>query len=165
MRLVIIGAALFSIHQYMSHTHSERVKRTIDYIDRFEVGEISRSYTNIVSVLNLSSDFVARSIERDLAADAQEEIFSQVVLAVVLDFKHDKGKGIAIDLDSVIGFIGGLQICVDQSLCDERLSRAFFGATAQRLYENFRPYILWRRQTDPNYGTQFEKFAAHASAT
>lgn len=79
-------------------------------------------------------------------------------LAMFLVTDSDGGKGLENELDIIVRFFNGVQICLENGLCDRKVANAFLGSYAQSIWANFGPYIESRRSIIDGYGAGLELF-------
>ncbi len=152
----LMTGIVFSIYQFLAYQQADRVKYTFQYVEKYDderfldarraVSEVLRSYEKKIASFNTVR----------MNADAEEKLRGRFAMFLVND-SNDK-KGIAHELDLLVSFFSGVQICIEKKLCDKPVANAFLKSHADSLWTNFGPYIKGRRDTVDNYGLGLELF-------
>lgn len=152
----LILGGLFAAWQYWEAKLDAQIARTIAYVDRFESGSVGQARGEIrEELLPYMSQF--REVT---AAGISDQDRDELVLSIA----EANDSRIARNLDHVVDFFQGLNICVEEGLCDRRVAMAYFQTSdARDLWTNFEPYVRLRRENNPLYGREFERYASGAS--
>lgn len=159
MTLGVIGGGLWGFYQYDQLRQSQRVERTMAYIQRYEEGSTAIAVIHMRTTLRayveqfnaLQADGVSASDRRDMILTIADE--------------NVDGRSIADDLDAIAQFYQSLKTCIDENLCDARVGRRYFSDPARELWIDFRPYFEERRKNNQRYAAELEALADLGSGT
>lgn len=154
--IVVLVGVVFSIYQFLSYQHDERVKYTFQFVEKFDDDRFIEARRTVSEALRSYEQKISRLNEVRMNASAETKLRDRLAQFLVNDTNNN--NGIARELSLLIGFFNGLQICIEENLCDKPVAHAFFRSQADSIWINFRPYIEGRRKAVQNYGLGLELF-------
>lgn len=147
VKFVIIGGLATAYIQWKETQQNSRINKTFDYIHSYEHGEILQSRENIRRLIKSYEDQYYDIV-------FSEEKSRQLALAFV---NGDAGVSISDDIDRLVDYFRGLDICIQQSLCEKSVALIYFGEILIDYWKWFEPYIDERRKNNnPSFGSAFE---------
>ncbi len=159
--LAKIGAVFvvaFGIYQYLDSKTGVRITRTQDFMKEYSSGSVAEARHTVSQTLRSNLPVIEKLRALSMKPEAATDAHADIVRFFVWDSRDS--KGLADELDTVIDFYERLVICVENSLCDRSIARAYFQADALWLFRNFRPYILDRRANSPNFAVVAERLTS-----
>ncbi len=154
--IVVLGGVVFSIYQFLAYQHEERVKFTFQFVEKFDDERFLDARRTVSQALQSYEQKIARLNQARMSADAEKKLRGRLAQFLVND--SNDNKGIVRELNLLIGFFNGLQICIEKNLCDRPVAIAFFNSHADSIWANFGPYVEQRRKAVKNYGLGLELF-------
>lgn len=157
-KLALVSGITFSVFQFLVYQQAERVKYTFTYVERYDGEPLLTARRRISDAIRDHEDKIAQLNTARMSPEAASRV--KIRLASFLVNDANAGNGIAREIDQVVGFFNGLEVCIGEQLCDAKVADAFLATQAQTLWINFGPYIEGRRKLVANYGLGLEQFAA-----
>ncbi|TAD75326.1 MAG: hypothetical protein EAY70_10615 [Sphingomonadales bacterium] len=168
----LLVGGIFAAIQYVDAKAAQRTSRTFEYIERYESGDVAEARRAINRVLRpyleQFEDLEAEGLPRKERDDVVRSIIRAEVEIQSASSAKAAGNPSAIEspetvedkIDRVVEFYDGLKVCVDEELCNERVTVNYFSPDEARIFwDNFYPYIMDRRANYPRYGDALEAFA------
>lgn len=155
-KVALVSGILFSIYQFNAYKQDERVRYTFQFIERFDSDRFLTTRTMIESALRSQEAAIAEINRARVSPEAERALRTRVALFLVND--SNRGQGIVREVELLVDFFDGLEICLDERLCDRGTASAFLESHAKMLWTNFAPYIEGRRALIPSYGRGLEAF-------
>ncbi|MEO1659312.1 MAG: hypothetical protein AAFR65_16525 [Pseudomonadota bacterium] len=146
---------IFGVVEYFDRKDETRVSRTQELMKEYATGPLRDAQNVINSTIldHLASIEAIRAVQWD--ADAAATAHADIVQFLVWDSRD--ADGLVREIDDLLEFYERVTICVETRLCDREVARAYFTTDADWLFENFRPYILQRRENAPGFATISER--------
>ena len=130
---VFIGG-VFALIQHYDKASSERVKTTLDYVQRFNKDPLQKARIRLEEFWNEQAESVFGK-----TANSEKELAEFIVTTI----RNNKlGKDMAL----LIEFFENLHACICGKLCDEDTAKRFFGKYSFDFYGLFFPYLEEQRQ-------------------
>jgi hypothetical protein len=161
-KLALLAGIIFSVVQFLAFQKAEQVKYTFQFVEKFDTGSFLQARQAISDALRQHENKIAQLNATRMSPDAEAKIRARLAQFLVND--SNNGKGIARELDLVLRFFNGLQICLEKELCNREVADAFLLAYARSIQGNFRPYIEERRKIVRGYGLGLELFLKTSKA-
>lgn len=150
--LALIGGGGFAIQQYIDKKHDDRVKETLNFLDRY----YDDPFLSARAELSKAWDAHAHEEDELLGSPSStNEAIHKFFVKVVHD-EHIEGAS-----SMVVDFYGALDSCVMEKICDRATARRFFQDDAKVYYHRGYAYIMEQRK-DRNihlFGSGMENFA------
>jgi len=143
--------ALFAAFQYLEQVQANRVKATIELVQRFGTPPISQHWDRLEEAwLNVENEFPKHIADQD---DWNKFVGDTV-----------EGAKILPDIMSIVEFFKTVEICVENNICDKSSAEAFFLGDATHFVHLHYPVIEKRRDArhDQSLGSETEKFIRNA---
>ena len=153
--LVILGGG-FTAYQYHQSLVTARVERTFEYVEAVSRGKEAKARLAITAELLARQDQLRALREKKLSPKDARQVHAGLVRMLVQDSRG--GRGLELELDSLVNLFQEVEICIDRSLCDAGVAQAFLGETGRSLWDNFEPYFIEQRTLIPNYAAGMEHF-------
>ncbi|MGH1417976.1 MAG: DUF4760 domain-containing protein [Hyphomicrobiaceae bacterium] len=154
--LGLLAGIIFSIYQFLAFQQADRVKYTFQYVEKYDDERFIAARRTISEALRSYEQKIARLNTVRMNAEAEKKLRDRFAMFLVNDTNNK--KGIAQELDLLIGFFNGVQICIEKKICDKPVALAFLKSHAETIWSNFGPYIRDRRKIVENYGLGLELF-------
>lgn len=155
-KIALMGGIVFSLYQFFAFQNSERIKYTIQFVEKYDGANFLRARQTISAVLRQHEGKIAQLSSIRISPNADAKLRARMAQFLVKDSNNK--EGIAKELDLVVRFFNGLQICIENNLCDRSIADAFLLAHAKNIWLNFGPYIVSRRKIISGYGLGIELF-------
>lgn len=150
--VTIIGAfagGLIALMQYFDKSTSERVKETLEYVDRYDKEPLQSSRSRLEDFWSPRAEKV---FEKQKAGERE-----------LYDFMNStiRKNGLEHDINLLIDFFERLRTCTCANLCDEATVRRFFAKEAYDLHGSVFPYVSEQRLRlkDKSIGVALESLA------
>jgi hypothetical protein len=132
--LLALGVgAWFAVVQYLDKEKGDRVKYTLDFLDRQGRDPVSKARRSLVIAWGKHENELMALLKNPKATSTDLKV---LVLDVV-----DREK-IVPDVFTMVDFYDGLQICVAREVCDSRTAQALFRHDAKAFFNLHRPLFL-----------------------
>lgn len=149
-----VGGGGWAILQSIADHKSQRVERTISYIERYQSGDVSQSLDRI---------FMAQQkLRRDLKHEPSPDGDERGRYLETLETRIEDGEINGNDINKVISFYENLFLCQDKEICDFETALSFFGGDEScSFYSNFAQYIETRKPRNKDLARGLKWFAEH----
>jgi len=158
LKVLVITGSIGGIYQYFDVKQENRVKKTMEFLDNFNSGNLQSAQLNLSEFWE---GYHAKIRQLNQATVENEEartlILERIVLPVISHNKQQK------DIDLMVGFFENLQVCIVGRICEEHTTKIFFGSYAASFFNLYEPWIKRRREIIPNYACQLQFFARQVS--
>lgn len=146
LKATLIIGAVIAVAEYRDRRIDLKVARTLAYGERFEGADYRTSRARIRQALVAA---LAARKDQNAAADP----------ALDAAYRSFGGTGVMPELSDVTGFLNGLEVCIQEDLCDERTSRRLFGPYASSFWRAFEPVVADQRAGEtPDFALETEAF-------
>lgn len=153
LKVILITASLSAVYQYFDVKQENRVKKTMEFLDHFSSGQLQDAQMKLSASWSDYHDDIKQLNQIPVKSEKDKAlIIENMVLQVVLHREQSK------DIDLLVIFFENLQICIDNRICDQRVSQSFFGEYASGFFSLYQPWIKERRKLIPNYACQLQAF-------
>lgn len=133
--LAILCGGIFGLIEYCEYKKSNRIKNSLNLVERYNKGEILRSRITSGAVWqDLNEELVSLS-QRDNSPEAYEGF----VLAVISEKKLTK------EVSSIMGFYEETAICMSAGLCEEDTINSYFSKSGRSFFNKYYPYVCSQR--------------------
>lgn len=154
LKVLVITGSIGGIYQYFDVKQENRVKKTMEYLDSFNSGNLQNAQLNLSEFWE---GYHAKIRQLNQATVENEEaramIMERIVLPIVMHNNQQK------DIDLLTRFFENLQVCIMGRICDEYTATIFFGSYAASFFDLYEPWIKKRREIIPDYACQLQFFA------
>lgn len=155
-KIALLAGIIISLYQFLEYQKAERIKYTIQFVEKYDRDNFLRARQKVSDVLRQHEKKIVQLNTIRMSADADSKLRSRMAQFLVMD--SNNGTGIAKEIDLVVRFFNGLQICIENNLCNPSIANAFLLAHAKNIWLNFGPYIIKRRKIISGYGLGIELF-------
>jgi len=162
---VIIGGA-FALYQFQVARADLRVERTLRLVERFEGDAYLTAQGRAAAISaraseqidQIDADPVASSLPAKVLADERQRLIVASAYETV-DGQSDLSSSILL----IVGFFGGVSVCVDRGVCDGDTAHQFLDPYATEFWHTFYPVIVFERANSrPNFAKEMEAFVSQA---
>ena len=149
--IALVAGGGFAVYQYLQKENGDRVKETLNFLDRYNKSPFSEARRTVAGVWERHSDKQNVLLSKS-PFSAQE--YNDFALDVI---QHEK---IGPDILLLIEFFESLEICVRKEICDSQVAMLFFQPEARALYNQHFAKISFERtkRTDPRLAHELEAF-------
>lgn len=154
LKVILITASLSAVYQYFDVKQENRVKKTMEFLDNFSSGQLLNTRLKLNEYWSDYEDEFER-LNRGAIENEKERalIIEKIVLPIVSkNYEHRES------VDLLVNFFANLKTCIDNGICDERVSQNFFGEYATSLFNFYQPWIKKRRKLIPDYACELQAF-------
>jgi hypothetical protein len=149
--VAVVAGGSFALVQFFSAKHVEKINRTMEYIQRYEDGNVASARRSINDAI--------RPMEKDIQNLPEKP--DPMVYFAGLDDLIRQGKIQESQIDIVVDFYEGLSVCVRNQICDQTVAMAYFGGDESVNFgRSFKKYIGDRRINNHCYAEGLLWFAA-----
>lgn len=147
----LLGGGIFGIQQYLVKEEGDRVKETLNFLDRYHQEPFVSSRMKIYQAWHKY-----RHDERRITDAA---VFDEAAFRTFIN-ETIKTEELTTSIDLVTDFYAALEICVTANVCDEDLALLLFHTDAMAHFNRHFPYIESLRidQNDPDVASRLEHF-------
>lgn len=162
--MILALSAIAAVYQYWIARADRHVEQTFAFIERFDNDRLAAAQRSVDDLAGNAGQSIAAQLAAYEAAgmDRREvdafadRLFVEAVLA-------QAGKKAAGDVPpallEITSFFNGLQICIEEGLCDKSTAHAFLDTYAVSFWQTFEPVILHVRGKDrPRFADGMERF-------
>lgn len=149
--LSLIAAGSFGIFQYLDKKRDDRIKETLEFLDRYNGDVLIKSRERIADVWR-GHDAEQNRILNDPSLSADDfYAFTRKVI-------HD--ENLSGQIAHVHDFFAALYICVENQICEKDVAILLFQADARAYFNQHYAYIVEQRARgkDATIGGGLEKF-------
>lgn len=159
-KIAIVLGIVFSAYQFVNYQKDERIRYTFGYIDKFDGERYLAARGRIEETLRAHETKIAHFNAQRMTSEAGQDLRRKIANFLVNESRN--GAGIVADLDLLVDFFEGIEICLTENLCERGVAEAFLQKQSEMLWLNFGPYIEDRRTIIGTYGRGLEAFALRA---
>lgn len=133
--LAIICGGIFGLIEYCDYKKSNRVKNSLDLVERYNKGETlkNRVITGVVWQ-GLNEELVSL-----LKNNRSPEAYEGFVISVIIE------KDLAKEVSSLMGFYEETAICVNAGICDANTINSYFSKSGRSFFNKYYPYVCSQR--------------------
>lgn len=157
--VAILGAVWVGI-EYFSNQKSQKIQNTLEFVSRFDESEFSHSRQMIFHAIESRIEAI-KELNQDFAkGEITKEQYDELVrYETKLIVENGKSGNISNDLLRVSDFYTGLNICVENKVCDKSTADKFFRPFASSFWDWFRDYFVsGRAENGKDFGSGIEGF-------
>ncbi len=162
--IVLALSAIAAVYQYWIARADRHVEQTFKFIERFDGDRLAAAQRAVddlagnagKSIAENTSAYQAAGLPQSEISELTDRLFVEAVLAQA----EQKATGdVPSSMLEVTSFFNGIQICIDEGLCDKSTAHAFLDTYAASFWQTFVPVIRHVRKTDrPHFAEGLERF-------
>ncbi len=153
-KMILVLASIGAVYQYFDIKQENRVKQTMEQLKRFNSGKLHTSRLKLSATWGAYQKSFEILNQQTVASEQDKlRIQAKIVLSIIHQNKLQK------DVSELVDFFDNLQVCVKHRICDEEVSRDFFGDYIDYFYHLHKPWIEIQRIAIPRYACQLQAFA------
>ena len=155
LKAILIMGGVLAAWQYFAVQQENRVKQTMEQLKSFN------SDPMLAATLKLQQVWDAQqlNIQKINKHAVKNEEVKNTLLKSYID-KVIKTNQLQHDIELVVSFFDNLNICIENNICDKKVSRAFFIEYANSFYQLHKPWIEDRRRNIPGYACNLWAFVS-----
>lgn len=140
--LGVFAGGIFGLIQYVEKSKGERVKATLDYVDRYNKSPLLEAQTQLNEFWN------ARAADVFAQQKAGEAQLSAYVDGAIREHRLES------NVELLVSFFENLRACTCAELCDQATVNRFFDKHAYDWHGLLYPYLAKQRERlcDPTFG-------------
>lgn len=167
--IILALSAIAAVYQYWIARADRHVEQTFSFIERFDGDRLSAAQRAVDDLAgNAGQTIAARVAAYEAAGVAQADVdvlSDRLFVEAVLAQAGDEVAGdVPPQVLEITSFFNGLQICVEEGLCDRSTAHAFLDTYAASFWQTFGPVIRHVRAKDrPHFADGMERFLKQAS--
>lgn len=159
----LVGSAIFSAYQYYNSRADRHVEQTLKLLERFESDRFEAAQRTIdqlaINAGQGAQRAVAESATTDTSVAERESMRDRVFVEAVMASNSAKNGDVPGPVIEITSFFNGLEVCIEQDLCDGKVAHASLDAYAASFWKTYRPVILYARGTQrPQFAADMERF-------
>lgn len=151
----LVAGGLFGVVQYMEKDRGDKIKVTLDFLDRLNRSPVLDARKNVFEAWEKHRLELDEILNKQASGDDE---LDSLILRVV-----DQHR-LFSSLITLIDYYDSLEICVAKMVCDEPTSAALFANDARVFFALHYPFIEKERQarSDASFAVHLERFAKMA---
>lgn len=166
--MILALSAIAAVYQYWIARADRHVEQTFAFIERFDSDRLAAAQRTIDDLAGNAGQAIAAQVatyeQAGMAQDEVDTISDRLFVEAVLSRAGEKAAGdVPPALLEVTSFFNGLQICIEEGLCDRSTAHAFLDTYAASFWHTYNPVIRHVRGQDrPKFADGMERFLKSA---
>lgn len=168
--VVLALSAIAAVYQYWIARADRHVEQTFAFIERFDGDRLAQAQRQVDDISGKAGvgveDKIVAYQGAELPPTALDEVRDRLFVEAVMAQTGGDSEDIPDALLEITSFFNGLQICIEEGLCDRSTAHAFLDTYARSFWFTFDPVILHVRARDrPRFAEGMERFLEDAAET
>lgn len=165
---ILALSAIAAVYQYWVARGDRHVEQTFAFIERFEEDRLVTAQRSVDELAGRAAQTVASQMvvyeKSGLSQTELRTISDRLFVEAILAQADAKSAGdIPASILEITSFFNGMQICIEESLCDRSTAHAFLDTYAASFWQTFEPVIVHMRTQDrPRLAEGLERFLKSA---
>lgn len=166
--MVLAASAIAAVYQYWIARADRHVEQTFAFIERFDGDRLAAAQRMVDDLAGNAGQSTAIKMasyeDTGMEQSELEPIEDRIFVEAVLSQAGEKAAGdVPPALLEVTSFFNGLQICIEEGLCDRSTAHAFLDTYAASFWQTYEPIIEHVRGKDrPHFAEGIERFLKDA---
>lgn len=162
--MVLAASAIAAVYQYWIARADRHVEQTFAFIERFDGDRLAAAQRAVNDLAGKAGQVTAGRIAAYEATGMEQRdvtvISDRLFVEAVLAQADEKATGdVPAALLEITSFFNGLQICIEEGLCDRSTAHAFLDIYAASFWQTYDPVIRHVRDMDrPHFAKGLERF-------
>lgn len=159
-KLVAVLGAIWVAFEYVDNQHSQRVQNTLEFVARYDSSALAEVRGRIASAVKSRENALGEIRKIYERGDISLEQSNELLLEEIKQMNFDQQSSrLEEDVVRLSEFYSGLQVCIENKICDRKTARDFFSANSSSFWWVFRPYFESERQArGKTFGMGLENF-------
>jgi len=161
----LVGSAVFSAYQYYNSRADRHVEQTLKLLERFgdeRLETAQRTVDQLAIDAGQSADHaVSESATADTNAAEREGMRDRMFVEAVMASNRARNGDVPSAILDITSFFNGLEVCIEQQLCDGNVAHASLDTYARSFWKAYRPVIRYARGAQrPQFAAEMERFVS-----
>lgn len=162
--MVLAASAIAAVYQYWIARADRHVEQTFAFIERFDSDRLAAAQRAVDDLAGKAGQVTAGRIAAYEATGMEQRdvtvISDRLFVEAVLAQADENATGdVPAALLEITSFFNGLQICIEEGLCDRSTAHAFLDIYAASFWQTYDPVIRHVRDMDrPHFAKGLERF-------
>lgn len=162
--VILALSAIAAVYQYWVARADRHVEQTFAFIERFDDDRLALAQRKVDEISGSAGDAIAKQVDGYAQAGLPKEEIEPIadrlfVEAVLRQTAAGQSGDVPTALLEITSFFNGMQICIEQGLCDSATAHAFLDPYASSFWQTFEPVIVHVRSRDrPLFANGMERF-------
>lgn len=147
--------ALFAGFQYLEKDRADKVKETLNFVERYAKPPFSEAHTKVIET------WIKHQADIDDALAANDDRFNTKMLDII------RAERLQASIYTLIDFFDALEVCVAHDICEVKVALQFFGQEARAVFNQNYALIEHerKRRNDPTFAQGLQRFAGRLTPT
>lgn len=164
--LAALAGGIFALWQFEVGREDLRVDRTLRLVERFESEPFLAAQARVAAISVKAREQIRQTEAdpgvKDLPADVLATEHGRLIVAAAYE-TVDGQADLSEAIRQVVGFFGGVSVCVDRKACDHDTAHQFLDAYALEFWRDFQPVVVFERDNHrPDFAREMEAFVEEA---
>jgi hypothetical protein len=165
--VIVAVSAGTGAYQYSVSRADYHVEQCVRFLERFDGDRLAASQRRVDELVAIADD----AAERGLAGMPTESpgvaptgkqralLHDRLFVEAIMASKPGNGVDVPAPIQDITSFFNGLEVCVEQKLCDRRTAHAFLDGYAASFWQAYGPLVRYARDTNhPHFASGMERF-------
>lgn len=168
---ILALSAIAAVYQYWVARGDRHVEQTFAFVERFESDRLASAQRSVDDLAGRAAKAIENQVgtfeQAGVSGEELRLVSDRLFVEAVLAQADVKATGdVPSPILEITSFFNGLQICIEEQLCDRATAHAFLDTYASSFWQTFEPVILHVRAQDrPKLAEGLERFLKSAEET